>query len=235
MGKKTRGLTTKLLDVVAFPLRAVTLFHQDKWGLSSQASERFDYVAREVQGYCLDVGCGYHNRFVSEWLNGNGKGVDVYQYEGLAKDQIVCDMSHLPFESDSFDTVTFIANLNHVPRSMRDQELSEAYRCLKTGGNIIVTMGNPVAEVLVHKVVATYDKFLGTHVDMDTERGMGDEESYYLLDSEIIERLRNAGFSRLEKKYFWTQWCLNHLWVGWKGGRPPEVEDQPGQTTRAGS
>jgi hypothetical protein len=99
---------------------------------------------------------------------------------------------------------------------MRDRELAEAHRCLKPRGNIIITMGNPLAEVAVHKVVATYDKFLGTHVDMDTERGMGEEEAYYLLDSEIVARLGNAGFSNLIKKYFWTQWCLNHLWVGWK-------------------
>ena len=50
--------------------------------------------------------------------------------EGLAE-QIVEDMTKFPFESDSFDSVTFIANLNHVPRSMRDQELAEAFRCLR--------------------------------------------------------------------------------------------------------
>ena len=196
----------------------MTLFHQDKWRLRCLASERFDYVAREVQGYCLDIGCGYHNRFVVEWLGGRGKGIDVYQYAGISKEQIVDDMTKLPFAEASFDTVTFIANLNHVPRSMRDRELAEAFRCLKPGGNIIVTMGNPAAEILVHKVVATYDTLFGTHVDMDTERGMGEEEQYYLLDSEITSRLCEAGFGKLVKKYFWTQWCLNHLWIGWKPG-----------------
>jgi SAM-dependent methyltransferase len=214
--RKARTKTKRVLDFFFFPLRAVTLFHQDKWGLSCQASERYDYVAREIRGYCLDVGCGYHNRFVMDWLGGNGRGIDVYQYEGLTKEQIVDDMTKFPFESDSFDSVTFIANLNHVPRSMRDQELAEAFRCLRPGGNIIVTMGNPVAEILVHKVVATYDRFFGTHVDMDTERGMGEEEAYYLLDSEISSRLKKAGFTELTKKYFWTQWCLNHLLVGSK-------------------
>ena len=194
----------------------MTLFHNDKWGLSSQASERFDYVAREVRGYCLDVGCGYHNRFVTEWLSGNGKGIDVFPYEGLGKEDIVTDMTHFPFEDASFDSITFIANLNHVPRSLRDRELAEAHRCLKPNGNIVVTMGNPLAEIAVHKVVATYDKWLGTHVDMDTERGMEEGEEYYLLDSEIVSRLRAAGFGKMVKKVFWTQWCLNHLWVGWK-------------------
>jgi SAM-dependent methyltransferase len=212
----TRSRLRKLVDFVTFPLRALTVFHSDKWGLSSLTSERFDYAAREVIGRCLDVGCGYHNRFVTRWLGGNGKGIDVFRYEGLSDENIVEDIRQFPFPDASFDTVTFIANLNHVPRSDRDVELSEAYRCLRHGGNIIVTMGNPVAEVAVHRVVALYDLLLGTKVDMDGERGMGQEEEYYLKDTEIIQRLGRAGFSRLKKKYFITQWGLNHLWVGWK-------------------
>jgi SAM-dependent methyltransferase len=214
--RKVRKPITRVFDFVSFPVRGLILFHKDKWGFSCLASERYDYVSREVQGYCLDVGCGYHNRFVVEWLHGNGRGIDVYQYEGLTKEQIVADMSRFPFDDASFDSVTFIANINHVPASMRDRELAEAYRCLRPGGNVIVTMGNPLTEILVHKVVATYDRFFGTHVDMDTERGMGEEEAYYLLDAEIVSRLRNAGFPSPVKKYFGTQWCLNHLWVGWK-------------------
>src|SRR6266705_4967688 len=109
--RKARSRITRLVDFLFFPLRALTLFHQDKLGLSCQASERYDYVAREIRGYCLDVGCGYHNRFVMEWLRGNGCGIDVYQYEGLTKEQIVQDMTKFPFKGDSFDSVTFIANL----------------------------------------------------------------------------------------------------------------------------
>jgi SAM-dependent methyltransferase len=211
-----RNARQKGFDFITFPLRAVTLFHEDKWGLSCLASERFDYVAREVTGYCLDVGCGYHNRFVKSWLRGRGRGIDVFPYAGIPKEDIVENITHFPFDDASFDSVTFIANLNHVPKSDRDIELREAYRCLKPGGNIIVTMGNPLAELMVHKIVASYDRLLRTKVDMDTERGMGAEESYYLTDSEITERLTRTGFQNLRKKYFLTQWALNHLWVGWK-------------------
>ena len=77
-------------------------------------------------------------------------------------------------------------------------------------------MGNPVAELLVHQVVKWYDRLLGTAVDMDTERGMGEEEEYYLRDSEIAARLKKAGFKNLDKRYFVTQWFLNHLWIGQK-------------------
>ncbi len=213
-----RSGAQKLKDLLTFPLRAVTLFEQDRWGLSSLASERFDYVRREVLGRCLDIGCGRHDRFIRDWCGGNGRGIDVYPYEGLGEEHLVADMTRLPFDDGSFDTVTFIANLNHVPRSQRDAELAEARRCLRPGGNLVVTMGNPLAEILVHKLVALYDRVLGTRLDVDSERGMDDEEAYYLTDREIVGRIERAGFVELRKKYFWTQWGLNHLFTARKPG-----------------
>ncbi len=211
-----RSIGQKIIDFFTFPLRAVCLFEDDKLTLSSLRTERFDYVAKEVRGYCLDVGCGRHNLFVSDVLAGRGKGIDVYPYEGLDKDDIVTDMTHFPFSDATFATITFIANLNHVPRKMRDIELAEAHRCLEPGGNIVITMGNPIAEVLVHKIVALYDKLFGTQHDMDGERGMDEDEEYFLLDSEIRERLIRAGFRDITKKYFTTQWRLNALFVAFK-------------------
>lgn len=211
-----RSQWQKLKDVVLFPLRAISVFHTDRWGLSALSTERFDYVSREVSGFCLDVGCGKGNRFVQEFLGGHGKGIDVFPYEGLLPENLVDDLTHFPCDDASFETVTFIANLNHVPRSKRDVELTEAFRCLKPGGKIIVTMGNPVAELLVHRVVYWHDQLLGTKDDMDSERGMSEEEEYYLTDTEIRDRLLRAGFTSLRKKYFATQWFLNHLFVARK-------------------
>ncbi len=211
-----RSPSQKLKDFLTFPLRALTLFHDDRWGLSSLASERFDYVATEVTGRCLDIGCGYGNRFVTDYLNGNGIGIDVFPYAGLTEEQIVKDLTHLPFPDASFDSVTFIANLNHAPESQRDPELAEAFRVLRRGGNVIVTMGLPFVEIVVHQVVWFYDRFLKTNVDMDSERGMEEGEAYFLTDAEIRERLARAGFTRLVRKPFWTQLGLNRMYVGWK-------------------
>lgn len=213
MSRSNRQL---FLDFLTFPVRAVSLFEQDKWGLSSLATERFDYVARFVDGYCLDVGCGRNNRFIREFCKGYGKGIDVYPYEGLLPENLVEDISAFPFDTGTFETVTFIANINHIPKPLRDVELAEAYRCLKSGGRIIVTMGHPLAEIMVHKVVWAYDRLFGTNHDMDSERGMHEEEEYYLTDKEILNRLKKAGFSGIKKKYFLTQWGLNHLFIGLK-------------------
>lgn len=214
--RSPRGPGQRWVDFVTFPFRALALHEHDLGPLSSLPTERFDYVKREVSGRCLDIGCGRHDRFIKSWCGGNGVGIDVFPYEGLRREQIVPEPTQLPFVDESFDTVTFIANLNHVPRSLRDAELAEAHRCLVPGGRVVVTMGNPVAEILVHKLVALYDRFLGTNFDVDTERGMGAEEEFFLLDSEIIERLTCAGFRDIRKKRFWTQWGLNHLLTGTK-------------------
>ena len=213
---KRRSPAQRVLDFVTFPLRAVSLFHRDKWALSSLASERFDYVAREVRGDCLDVGCGRGNRFITEYLDGNGRGIDVFPYEGLDPENVVDDLSTFPFPDEAFDSVTFIANINHIPEPQRDVELAEAYRVLRPDGNVTVTMGNPLAEIAVHKVVHLYDHFFQTNYDMDSERGMHEEEDFYLTDAEIIDRLKRAGFRSIRKKWFFTQWGLNHLFVGWK-------------------
>ncbi|MBM3935006.1 MAG: class I SAM-dependent methyltransferase [SAR202 cluster bacterium] len=210
-----RGIIKKAVDTVTFPGRALLLINDDGVGLSSLRTERFDYVARNVQGYCLDVGCGEHNLFVTRWLSGNGKGIDVFPYDGLTAENIVEDMSRFPFPDGTFKTATFIANINHIPEPMRDVELAEAYRCLAPGGNVVVTMGNPVAEVLVHKYIFLQSKVLGAKFE-DTERGMHEDEEFYLKDSEIKARLAKAGFTGIKKKRFMTQWGLNHLFLGWK-------------------
>lgn len=211
------------IDFLTFPLRALLLHHEDAWGLSSMASERFNSVARHVRGHCLDVGCGPRNRFVTAHLEGRGEGVDTFAYEGLGEASILADPSTFPFGDASFATVTFIACINHIPAPLRDAELAEAFRVLEPGGNIVVTMGNPLAEILVHKLVAFYDRRLGTRLDVDGERGMAEGEEYYLHDREIVERLTRAGFERIAKRHILTQWGLNHLFVGWKTA---EVSDQ---------
>jgi ubiquinone/menaquinone biosynthesis C-methylase UbiE len=212
-----RSVQQKIIDLIAFPLRALTLHAGiDKWGLTSLASERYEYVSRHVKGFCLDVGCGPHNRFVKNFLNGNGVGIDVYKYDGLNDENLVKDISRFPFPDETFGSVTFIANLNHVPKQLRDIELAEGSRVLKPGGNVIITMGRPIVEILVHRLVAVSDKLFRTNFDLDGERGMIEGEDYYVTPDEIYERLKRAGFKNLQRKLFWTQWGLNQLFIGWK-------------------
>lgn len=209
----TRSTLQAFIDFLFFPIRAFTLFEDDKFHLTSLRSERFYYVASQTKGYTLDVGCGKENMFISKFLKGNGRGIDIFPYKGLKAENLLKSLDHFPAKDNSFDSVTFIASINHCPKPKRNAEIKESFRVLKSHGNVIITMGNPFAELIVHKVVYYYDKFLGTNVDMDTERGMDKDEDYYLTDTEIINLLKTAGFKNIKKHYFWTQWFLNHMFV----------------------
>lgn len=223
-----RGRRQKFLDFVSFPLRAVALFHEDWGGLSCQATERYDYAASQVVGRCLDIGCG-SNRFVRDVLGGDGIGADVHRHADNHDGVLLDDPARFPWDDASFDAVTFLANLNHVPAHLRDAELAEAWRVLRPGGTIIVTMGAPAAEVVVHGLIWAYDRLFGTALDHDNLRGMAEGEEYYLTGAEIRSRLARAGFRDVAYRPFVTQWCLNGMYVGCKvvaaavAGPPPEA------------
>lgn len=211
---RKRSYFQKIKDFLTFPVRALFMPEKDIFGLSSWETERFDYAASEVLGYCLDVGCG-HNRFIREFLNNRGKGIDIYSYEGLTEDNVVKDINYFPFPDATFNSVTFIASLNHISEYMRLTEVKEAYRCLQKNGNIIVTMGTPLLETSAHKLLGIYDKLFGYH-DAYHSHGVEEEKIYYLTDKEISAILTAAGFKNIRKKYFLTQWGLNYMLIGYK-------------------
>ena len=71
----------------------------------------------------LDIGAGT-NALVRR--HGDGVGVEVYDWGGEAL--VVENAARLPFSDQSFDTVSFVASLNHIPN--RQEALFEAHRHL---------------------------------------------------------------------------------------------------------
>jgi ubiquinone/menaquinone biosynthesis C-methylase UbiE len=209
-----RSTRQKIIDFATFPARAVLPVQESKWGMTSRPDERFEYASQLARGRVLDIGCGRNNTFIERHAPPGSVGIDVFAYEGLQPEQIVEDMTHLPFDDATFDTVTFIANLNHIPVDDREPELREAFRVLSPGGRVIATMGSRITEVLIHRLVHFYDQILGTKLDMDGERGMHEDEEFHLSDDEIRRLLAGAGFVEVRKVRFTTQWGLNHLFVG---------------------
>src|SRR5690242_9534072 len=104
--------------------------------LMTNADIRTGVVLNAVRGRLLDIGCGT-NRLVARYREngGEGLGVDVYPWPGA--DQIVEDTSRLPYPDASFDTVSFVACINHIP--YRIDVLREARRLLKPGGQVVLT------------------------------------------------------------------------------------------------
>jgi SAM-dependent methyltransferase len=144
--KKT--LIQYIWDFIGIPFRFV-LFDQawlPKFGWTTLEEERLNYVLPYIKGDLLDIGAG-PNTLVNDYY-GSGKGVDVFDWGGGVI--VLPDTSNLPFEDNAFDTITFIACLNHIPN--REDVIQEAYRVLKSDGEIIVTMIGPFLGELGHKI-----------------------------------------------------------------------------------
>lgn len=142
---------------------------------------RIDAVLPQIRGRLLDIGCGT-NELVKAY-DGPGTGVDVYPWEGT--DLVVEDTADLPYEAASFDTVTVVAALNHIPN--RQEVLQEAARVLSPGGHLVMTMIPPGISRVWH--------FLRKPWDVDqSERGMVEGEVYGLTPGDTDRMLQQAGF-----------------------------------------
>lgn len=151
-------------------------------------NKRIKAVLPHVSGRLLDIGCGTNS--LVKTYNGNGVGVDVFQWGGA--DLIVKDTSSLPFDSGSFDTITIIASLNHIPN--REAVLAEAHRLLTKDGTLIVTMIPPVVSRVWH--------FLRKPWDADQhERGMKPGEVYGIPAKRVKQLLSQSGFNVISEEY----------------------------------
>lgn len=123
----------KIVNSLLFPIRALFMLDESKCGLTSLREERMRTVAKYCKGKVLDIGCGPGNLFINKFIGSkDGIGIDIYPYKGVGV--IVDDMTKLPFDDCSFDTITLIAVGGHIPKSKRDAEFQEFARILKEGG-----------------------------------------------------------------------------------------------------
>ena len=175
------------------------------------AERRRQVVLAHVRGKVLDIGCGA-NRLVRQY--GNGVGVDVYDWGDV--DLVVADTARLPFADRSFDCVTFLACLNHIPN--RQEVLREAYRLLKDDGRLLITMIPPLLSRVWHKLVAQWD-------EDQAERGMKPGEVWGLRPGEIRSLLQGAGFTLVGTEAFVFR--LNKLYIAAKASEPSAAGRTP--------
>jgi len=135
---RPRSLSRHVWDLVGLPFRFVLWpdAWNRRWGWSSLEEERLRAVVPNIEGRLLDVGAGTNT--LVRLYGQDSVGVDVYDFGGGAT--IVADTRSLPFEAGEFDTVSFIACLNHIP--YRLDALRESYRLLRPGGRLVATMIN---------------------------------------------------------------------------------------------
>lgn len=212
MNKSFRSQWQIFVDNLFFPVRALFVPEENHFGLTSLREERFEIIARYATGRVLDIGCGRNNLFIKNWVDDpESVGLDVFEYEGV---QNICrDMTNLPFSDNSFDTVTLIAVGGHIPQAVRVKEFAEIARVLKPGGMLLMTEGEPITQTVGHLWRHFSYDLLGKK-DMDSERGMEEDEQYCMPIQEIFTYLNTPPLKFTSKARF--MWGLNNLYTATK-------------------
>lgn len=212
MAKMNQSKLRNLIDSLTFPIRALFMAREGKFGLLSLREERMGLVARFSRGRVLDVGCGPGNLFIKKFIGEeNGLGIDVFPYEGVIN--VIKDLTRIPFEDSSFETITLIAVGGHIPKSKRRAEFAEFIRLLKPGGQLLMTEGEPISQFLIHQWEKFYLGLFGQK-GLDSERGMDEEEEYCLARPEILEYLNIPPLKLVKRVRF--MWGLNNLYIAEK-------------------
>jgi 2-polyprenyl-3-methyl-5-hydroxy-6-metoxy-1,4-benzoquinol methylase len=185
---------------LTFPIRVI--LSQDKvtkLNLPTLAEERLEEVLPYIKGQLLDIGCG-DNLVVR--AHKQGVGVDVFPWPNV---DLVCDTTTLPFKNRSFESVTLMACLNHIPKPLRHQVLTDARRTMKLKGKLIITMINPIIGWTCHRLIATWDPD-------QTTRGIKHGEEWGLSHETVLSLASKAGF-KLSKHHKFGFLGWNHLYV----------------------
>ncbi|WP_164902132.1 MULTISPECIES: class I SAM-dependent methyltransferase [Rhizobium] len=207
---RPKSVFQHLYDLVGAPLRMVALpdHVNERLHLTSLRAERLSAVLPQMKGRVLDIGAG-DNMLINLYREASvdtsneagardSKGLDVVDWGGDCI--IVENCRHLPFEDRSFDTVCFVACLNHIPE--RKQALAESWRILKPGGRLIVTMiGRLIGEV--GHAIWWYSE--------DKHRDVAEGEVMGMDPTAVSNLIREAGFPSVHRSSF--VYGLNHLFV----------------------
>ena len=189
--RRPKPIWQRIYDFAACPLRFVVLPDTvcERLHLTSLRAERFAQVLNEMQGRCLDIGAGdnalirsYRDRCGDAEAKGDGAarsiGVDVTAWNDEVT--VIETSAKLPFDDASFDTVTLVACLNHIPE--RQDSLREAYRVLRPGGRIVLTMIERTLGAVGHRLW-WYSEEKERDVDPHEEMGLDRKEMIGLLEA----------------------------------------------------
>jgi SAM-dependent methyltransferase len=190
----------RVADYLCFPLNMwLSESASQRLGLTPLDHERVRMALPYCRGRLLDVGCG-NNLLVRTY--GPGIGADIHRYP---ETDLLCEGSLLSFRSETFDTVSLLACLNHIVK--KSETMSECHRVLRSGGTLLLTM--------IPRWVGFFSHPIRKRHDPDqTERGIGEEEDLGLSTSEVCRLLEAAGFRlRVHRRFMWG---LNNLYVAGK-------------------
>lgn len=196
-----------LYDLVGAPLRMVLLpdHVSERFHLTSLRAERLAAALGEIEGRLLDIGAGdnmlvrLHQPASTDDADARRSiGLDVFDWGGGCV--IVENCRRLPFDDATFDTVSFVGCLNHIPE--RRDALREAYRVLQPGGKLVVTM--------IGKLIGTIGHAIWWYSE-DKHREVRAEELAGMDSSQVVSLIRGAGFVDVKVRGF--VYALNSLYT----------------------
>ncbi len=192
------NIPARFINFVFLPVRLI-FSHEtvNRLGLRSLRDERYDMIRKNLRGRLLDIGCG-NNDLVKSYGH-DSIGVDVFDFGGDAL--ILENTSILPFDAKSFQSVSFVASLNHIIN--RKEVLSEVNRVLKDGGRVYMTMLSPFWGFIRHKL-AWWDP--DQH-----KRGMQEGEKMGLSKRYLINLFDQCGFCLVKRRRFILG--INNLYI----------------------
>ena len=109
----------------------------------------------------------------------------------------------MPFENESFDTVAYVACLNHIPE--RAESIQEAKRLLRPGGRVIATMIGSFIGKIGH-ALWWYSE--------DKERDMHPDELMGMDKADVLRLFELADLTIVKHESF--GYGLHHLFIAEK-------------------
>lgn len=167
---------------------------------------RFKKISKYIpkNSVVLDLGCGFNGNFLKyvDKKISKGIGIDISVNKKISGSKIKLSEHNLnlkfPFSDNSFDTVTSLANLEHLVNPK--ENLREICRVLKPGGVLLLTApstyNKPVLEFLAYKL------------KLISKEEIRDHKNYFDKKT-LLDYCKQAGFSSVNHEYF--QLFLNNF------------------------
>ncbi len=198
------NILIKLKNFLFIPYKLLILLDYDnrfpRFGLRTNKEDRIDITLKYAKGRLLDIGCGQYNSAIKKYVN--GYGIDVYPWQGI---DMLCDTTKIPFKDESFDSVSFIASFNHVPRQKVDLVVKEVYRVLKNDGLLLITNATPLVGYVNHEIAHRFD-------DIDRKcRGISSDECYGYWHKDLVRLIASNSFTYLKRVPF--IYYLSYLYI----------------------